>query len=330
MTFKHKLSCRLALLRNVVLLGAVCAAAACDLQQLLGLLARVASVTVSPATASVGVGQTVSLAATPKDSTGNALTGRVVTWSSNSPTITATSEGQSGSATVTVTVVPPGSGGVVFESDWAAGEPSDGGRWANYWEFNNGTNVRLLSVVSGFGPGGRNALKVLQRGENLSADLQQYNIVPLSTDYYVRFYMRNDDTSPSGDHVVVTDVYEYWNLTYMRKSSGTSGWQFVVSMYGCGSNYPINHLGPTMTLSRGVWYRFEYFVDFVGATHVQVHPRVYDASGTQILGDADFRQSDYGSAVWNGRSDWTLASLYSAGYSFCVNPQYLQNFGVGN
>ena len=311
--------------------------------------APVVSVTLSPASASVAVGAVQQFTATLKDASGNTLTGRVVTWSSNSPTIagvsgsgtvtglvagpatiTATSEGQSGSATVTVTVVPPGSGGVVFESDWAAGEPSDGGRWANYWEFNNGTNVRLLSVVSGFGPGGRNALKVLQRGENLSADLQQYNIVPLSTDYYVRFYMRNDDTSASGDHVVVTDVYEYWNLTYMRKSSGTSGWQFVVSMYGCGSNYPINHLGPTVTLSHGVWYRFEYFVDFVDPTHVQVHPRVYDASGTQILGDADFRQSDYGSAVWNGRSDWTLASLYNAGYSFCVRPGPMTSFGMGN
>src|SRR6266540_2745957 len=87
MTFKHKLSRRLALLRNVVLLGVVCAAAACDLQQLLGLLARVASVTVSPTTASVSVGQAVQLAATPKDSIGNALSGRVMTWVSNAPAV---------------------------------------------------------------------------------------------------------------------------------------------------------------------------------------------------------------------------------------------------
>ncbi len=121
MTFKHKLSCRLALLRNVLLLGAVCAVAACDLQQLLALLAPVASVAVAPATASVPVGQTVSLTATPKDSAGSALIGRLVTWASNAPavatvdgngvvtgmvagpaTITATSEGQSGSAAITV------------------------------------------------------------------------------------------------------------------------------------------------------------------------------------------------------------------------------------
>src|SRR6266545_7392706 len=125
MTFKHKLSCRLALLRNVLLLGAVCAAAACDLRQLLGLLAPVASVAVTPATVSVPMGQTVTLTATPRDSMGNALIARVVTWASSAPavatvsgtgvvtgvaagtaTITATSEGQNGTAAITVTTVP--------------------------------------------------------------------------------------------------------------------------------------------------------------------------------------------------------------------------------
>src|SRR2546425_5269386 len=86
----------------------------------------VASVTVTPASASVQQGATVQLTATPRDASGNPLTGRVITWqSSNSAiasvngsglvsgvaaggpvTMTATSEGQSGTATVTVTVAP--------------------------------------------------------------------------------------------------------------------------------------------------------------------------------------------------------------------------------
>jgi len=88
-------------------------------------LAPVASVTVAPASASVTTGQTVQLTATPRDAGGNALTGRVVTWSSNnaavatvntsgrvtgvaagSATITATSEGKSGTSAITVTVAP--------------------------------------------------------------------------------------------------------------------------------------------------------------------------------------------------------------------------------
>ena len=85
----------------------------------------VASVTVSPASSSLAVGQTVQLTATPKDSAGNALTGRVVTWVSSAAgvatvsasglvtgvaagtaTLTATSEGKSGTAAVTVIIVP--------------------------------------------------------------------------------------------------------------------------------------------------------------------------------------------------------------------------------
>jgi len=84
----------------------------------------VASVIVTRAIASLVVGATLQLTATPKDAFGNPLSGRAVTWSSNvsgvatvsgtglvtglgigGVTITATSEGQSGSAAVTVTLV---------------------------------------------------------------------------------------------------------------------------------------------------------------------------------------------------------------------------------
>jgi len=82
----------------------------------------VASVTVAPATVLVGV--TVQLTATTKDAAGNVLTGRTVTWATSNPavatvnftglatgvaagqaTITATSEGQSGTAAITVSVL---------------------------------------------------------------------------------------------------------------------------------------------------------------------------------------------------------------------------------
>jgi len=85
----------------------------------------VASVTVTPASVSVQVGQTAQLAAMPRDSAGNALPRRAVTWASDNPgvatvdgtglvtanaggsaTITATSEGRSGGAAVSVTSEP--------------------------------------------------------------------------------------------------------------------------------------------------------------------------------------------------------------------------------
>src|SRR5439155_1542489 len=82
----------------------------------------VASVTVAPPSAGVQVGQTVQLTATPRDASGSPLTGRTVAWSSSntgvaavtgtglvtgvgagSATVTATSEGKSGTSSVTVT-----------------------------------------------------------------------------------------------------------------------------------------------------------------------------------------------------------------------------------
>jgi len=92
----------------------------------------VASVTLSPAIASVLVGTTLQLTATPKDSAGGTLSGRVVTWASSAPalamvdgsglittlavgsvTITATSEGKTGTARITVGAL---SSGVVYVS----------------------------------------------------------------------------------------------------------------------------------------------------------------------------------------------------------------------
>src|SRR5439155_1379813 len=90
------------------------------------IIVPVASVTLSPASASVAVGQTAQLTATPKDANGNPLAGRAVTWATSdgavatvsanglvtgvmagTATITATSEGKSGTAALTVTTLPP-------------------------------------------------------------------------------------------------------------------------------------------------------------------------------------------------------------------------------
>jgi alpha-tubulin suppressor-like RCC1 family protein len=86
----------------------------------------VATVDVTPSSASVDVHQTVQLTATPKDSAGTPLAGRPISWTSSDTavatvsdtglvtgqapglaTITATSEGKSGSASITVSVPPP-------------------------------------------------------------------------------------------------------------------------------------------------------------------------------------------------------------------------------
>jgi uncharacterized protein YjdB len=94
-------------------------------------LVPVATVSVTPASASLHVGQTVDLGASATDAAGNALTGRAVTWSTSnasvasvtvtgivtalspgSASITATVEGKTAAASITVNLVPVASVGV--------------------------------------------------------------------------------------------------------------------------------------------------------------------------------------------------------------------------
>jgi hypothetical protein len=91
----------------------------------------VAAVLVSPATAALPMGSGLQLTAIPEDTSGNPLTNRVVTWTSGTPavatvdptgritalspgsvTITANSEGHSGTATVTAGAVLVGAGDI--------------------------------------------------------------------------------------------------------------------------------------------------------------------------------------------------------------------------
>jgi uncharacterized protein YjdB len=118
----------------------------------------VASVSVSPAAPSVPAGQTVQLAATPKDASGTPLTGRVVTWSSTAPavatvngsglvtglaagstTITASSEGKSGTATVTVTAAPPPPGPPGTVSNLTVAGVTDSSVTLSFTEVTDGT-----------------------------------------------------------------------------------------------------------------------------------------------------------------------------------------------
>jgi uncharacterized protein YjdB len=118
----------------------------------------VASVSVSPATANVAIGQTQQLTATVRDANNNILTGRTVTWASNgtavatvsasglvsaiasgSATITATSGGVGGTASITVpSAPPPGGGPTIFSDDFESGSLSK-------WDEFNSTTQQVIN-----------------------------------------------------------------------------------------------------------------------------------------------------------------------------------------
>ena len=98
----------------------------------------VTTVTVSPPSASIDVGATVSLTATVRDAQGNVMNGQAVTWTTSNgsyatvtsngvvtgvatgqATITATASGKTGTSTITVSApTPPGNGTLLFNENF--------------------------------------------------------------------------------------------------------------------------------------------------------------------------------------------------------------------
>jgi hypothetical protein len=240
--------------------------------------------------------------------------------------------------------------GVVFQSKWSTAlgtSPAaftDGGRWDEWSDAGfNTPDGPIMAVVAG-GPNAAypNALRVQQRGgcADCWADVRQNGfIVTGNTDYYVRFYFMTADVSgvPFGDHGVEPWINDgqYEDIVYLSKLEGPTGWGIKMRIGGNGPRigpypdprYPVGNWflttsqnGP-LPLSYNTWYRLEYWVHFTSTNHMQVHPRVYTASGTlPLYQDADFVQDDYGSASDCGQTnDWTLALWYSRIISTC-NP----------
>jgi uncharacterized protein YjdB len=318
--------------------------------------APVASVTVSPPLASVSVALTQQFTATLKDASGNILTGRTVTWASSTPTvatlgasglatallvgtttITATSEGQSGSTTLTVTAAtPPPASAVLLQSDWAQAlatrDFTDGGRWTKF----DGSSGTMSVVAAGPNAAYPNAIQFIQQGTAGWAYIQKTGFAPPSTDYYLRFYFREDDTSPAQDHAVVTDAYTWQDLMYIRKTGNDqattgrtgSGWSYCILFYD-PITYPVGNWRSPQ-LQHGVWYRLEYWVHFTDASHVQIHPRIYDLAGNLLADETVFQQVDFGMATWGGSSTWTLGSWQAAGNASAVNPALLTTFAIDN
>jgi hypothetical protein len=151
----------------------------------------VASVTVSPASASVSVGGTQQFTATLKDASGTVLSGRSVSWSSSNPlvatvsgsglatglvagttTLTATSEGKSGQAALSVTVLPPPSTG------WA-NEPS-GHTLVSDYAFNDDIPVTSADVAIPGGSGWNsvyNGSGYMTRGSVAGGPLSPTNVL---------------------------------------------------------------------------------------------------------------------------------------------------------
>src|SRR5437773_640458 len=230
----------------------------------------VAAVTVSPASVSVLQGQTVQLTATPRDASGNPLTGRVITWqSSNSAiasvngsglvsgvaaggpvTMTATSEGQSGTASVTVNVAPvaavtvtPSSGTVAIGQTVqltatprdASGNPLTGR--VVTWQSSNRAiaSVNGSGLVSGVAAGGPVTMTATSEGQSGTSAI---TVTPPGTSQFGHVFIVTEENT---DYVDVTSS----SMPYLTG---------LAAQYGLATQYYANthpSIGNYFELSTG-------------------------------------------------------------------------------
>jgi hypothetical protein len=262
----------------------------------------VATVAVTPATNSIPVGSTVQLAATTRDANGATLTGRVVTWSSSNTaaatvsgsglvsgvaagtvTITATSEGKSGTASVTVTAVaPPTKVDTIFAEGFESGSLSrwdDEGAAATHKvttdpaHVHSGTHALEIDYPAGaeagwltkffmpgydsvyvrayafFPVGWVDQTKLIglggSRTDNAFSAMGKAGVCPNGTDYFNTMLV-----TPPGQNLGPTEFYTYYpgmptQGSVCWGSDGTSA----------GARYTA-----ARTLTTGSWHRIEFWV----------------------------------------------------------------------
>ena len=258
--------------------------------------APVATVTVSLGSANLLVGQGTQASVVLKDASGNVLTGRVVTWSSGNTAIAtvnasgavtavasgstgviATSEGKTGSATVTVSNPPPPPPPSGSEPIYVAGQNtsllyedfetySDAASFqANGWAPHD---VNLLSAPAGTGFGGGRAAQISWLAGTTGSGFD--GGVPTNGEGRVAIFTFMYRTSAGFKVDNVGKKYVIMNLgdpdrvtTGLTGSGGAGAWDFLISGYFGGTQdvfaAPTNQAFTPQSvgeyLTNGSWHR---------------------------------------------------------------------------
>jgi uncharacterized protein YjdB len=251
----------------------------------------VATVSVTPASTSITVGSTVQLSAVTRDANNNVLTGRAITWSSGTPangtvsgsglvsglaigttTITATSEGKTGTSVITVTAAPPppppGSvepTGMTTLTERPFSAMNEDG-WSNMGDYSiqadatapySPSSVGQIRFPAGFGSG--NAPAVLEKVWSGTNKI-------LYVSFWVKFSSNWD-----GNDAGVNKIFHFWigdsnRLVLNARGTGSGTLTAEVELQGivAGGNYDAGktalfepNLGPSGTIVRGQWLHWE-------------------------------------------------------------------------
>jgi hypothetical protein len=273
--------------------------------------APVASVSVSPSSGTLNVGQALQLTATLRDASGNVLTGRTVTWASTNAliagvnsqglvttlaagtvTITASAESATGQSVVTVTAIPPpGPGTLSWFTDWRTGTGTgttalrDGSGTSAKWSSEACTNP-LLTVMAATGFGFPAGLANVLRTE-FSSQLCRKVVrdtgwaTPAIGDYvFYRLYFRDDmpdGANGGGAHLVESHIGDIaWALRWQNASAGTFRFEWVFPRQA----QPDIAFGTS--LQTGATYRVEWRLQRVDATTAKANVRIYNSAGVLL------------------------------------------------
>jgi hypothetical protein len=149
------------------------------------------------------------------------------------------------------------------------------------------------------------------------------NVVPASATHWGRFYWRNDDTQNTNLHPTSypTGVGgEMIQIVPWDRSGRADG-------HTIGFSAPFTPgvvgVGPSV-LQNGVWYRYEWQIEYLTATTFRIWPRVYSESGVLL-----FDASNYVSVLFPHVN--TLQAYYaSGGFLTITNPEWARELSIGN
>lgn len=249
------------------------------------------------------------------------------------------------SASLTVQEAPPPPVGVVFASDWGTATGTsdaalrDGGKWNTLY---CQQAAETATVIAGNTVGWTktsNVLRLQQLGPSVCGTLEKVDLLPVSTSHWGRFYFRNDEVGTQHNHVVTYNpgVGAPIQTALWNRSGSASGVNIFLRTYylanGTPSAYPLNvwSIGtPAQNgvdrLANGVWYRYEWHMEYVTPTTYRIWPRIYNMADSLMYDATRFFQSDYPQS-----GNFSLATWYAAGNAFGFTDVSLgRRLGLGN
>lgn len=158
--------------------------------------------------------------------------------------------------------------------------------------------------------------------------IQKDDAVPISTTHWGRMWVRNDEEGNKNDHPTAyhnihgSDAIQAVPMQRIANSTPSGYWQISVTT---DASYP-NGRFYSPNLTNGVWYRFEWKMEYITATTFKWEVRVYSAAGTLLYTGDDFVREGGGLTL----TGWMASNSVTLAGGSGTDAELARNFGWGN